>query len=478
MRIPPVEVILSWPTPNYLDPPTRGEALLVLMVLFSALVLIAVLGRFYSRVIVKKGFGWDDSMIVLALIFSLAMNITVILANRKYGWNRHLWDVDPTDYSNAGIIAFTAKLLFVEAATFTRMSLHCFYYRLVRDSGIGWFRYVLHASMLFIVLLGIASICIGIWLCVPVQSYWVFPPMEDAKCLDEGVVTLVIGVLNCFADLLTTLLPIPLVMKLQMPLKQRIGVCILLSLGIVVTVAGVVRTYYVWVALIKSWDETWFSYPLWICAAIEIDVAVICACAPALKHILHQPLSRLSSQISAGISSLHSSVRGGTTVPRPTHSSNATNRSVRPFRKKSGDSLWDAHEEYKTLKRMEAKQQQMTATTVSCHVSPSAEHEIHELPPPPPQRPDAPKRTPTLEIIKMQSVDQEISYLTPERSHASASGSGSPPQTGRYYVAARADLGGSGTNYHAVETGQSIQNFPDPTKNKFDGLFSQPLYRN
>lgn len=24
-----------------------------------------------------------------------------------------------------------------------------------------------------------------------------------------------------------------------------------------------------------SWDTTWYSYPLWICAAIEIDLAVV-----------------------------------------------------------------------------------------------------------------------------------------------------------------------------------------------------------
>lgn len=105
--------------------------------------------------------------------------------------------------------------------------------------------------------------------------------MADHKCLNEGTVTLIIGIINCVADLLTTLLPIPLVMRLKMPLRDRIGVCILLGLGIVVTVAGVVRTYYIWQSLINSWDETWFSYPLWICAAVEIDVAVV---SRALTH--------------------------------------------------------------------------------------------------------------------------------------------------------------------------------------------------
>lgn len=109
----------------------------------------------------------------------------------------------------------------------------------------------------------------------PVQAYWQFPNVIDGKCLDEGITTLSCGVISCIADLQCTLLPIPAIMRLSMPLKQRIGVCVLLSAGIVVTIAGVVRTYFIWKSLIDTYDETWFTYPLWIYAALELDIAVV-----------------------------------------------------------------------------------------------------------------------------------------------------------------------------------------------------------
>ena len=77
------------------------------------------------------------------------------------------------------------------------------------------------------------------------------------------------------SDLLTTVLPIPIIMRLQMPFRQRIGVCILLCLGLVVTIAGAIRTYYSWKSLMASWDETWYAYPLWIAAAVEIDLGLV-----------------------------------------------------------------------------------------------------------------------------------------------------------------------------------------------------------
>lgn len=99
-----------------------------------------------------------------------------------------------------------------------------------------------------------------------------------------------------------------------MPLKQRLGVCVLLGLGIIVTVAGVIRTYYIWKALMDSYDETWFAYPLWICAAVEIDLAVLCACAPTLRPLLisiTKPIiSSISSMYDKGVSSYASKTHG------------------------------------------------------------------------------------------------------------------------------------------------------------------------
>lgn len=64
-------------------------------------------------------------------------------------------------------------------------------------------------------------------------------------------------------------------MRLRLPVKQRLGVLVLLCLGIVVTAAGVIRTYYIWKSLIGSWDITWYAFHLWIAACVEIDLAVV-----------------------------------------------------------------------------------------------------------------------------------------------------------------------------------------------------------
>jgi hypothetical protein len=61
-------VILTWPTPNYVNPPTRGDALLIVNSILIALVVIVVGLRMYTRLIIKRWFGLDDIFILVALV--------------------------------------------------------------------------------------------------------------------------------------------------------------------------------------------------------------------------------------------------------------------------------------------------------------------------------------------------------------------------------------------------------------------------
>jgi hypothetical protein len=98
-------------------------------------------------------------------VFTVALTAVVMLAEKAYGWDRHIWDIEASKIQNANIIAMVAKLVFTLAATFTRISLCCFYYRLVKDSGIMWFRWVVHATVAFTAAVGIAFVFLSIFLC-------------------------------------------------------------------------------------------------------------------------------------------------------------------------------------------------------------------------------------------------------------------------------------------------------------------------
>jgi hypothetical protein len=103
-----------------------------------------------------------------------------------------------------------AKIVFVGAATFTRLSLHCFYYRLVQDSARPWFKWLIHVNVAYTVGIFISFPFIAIFMCNPVKAYWTIN-LGPVDCMDEGVATMVCGILSCVADFATTVTPMPLV---------------------------------------------------------------------------------------------------------------------------------------------------------------------------------------------------------------------------------------------------------------------------
>ncbi|KAH7402780.1 hypothetical protein BKA66DRAFT_564681 [Pyrenochaeta sp. MPI-SDFR-AT-0127] len=296
---PPTEVLLSWPTPNYDHPVTRGNALLVVNSVLITLVIITVGLRLYTRLVIKRWFGLDDVFILLAMVFTIALTAVVLVANQRFGWDRHVYDIPFNQFIPTSKIAMTAKVVFTAAATFTRLSLHCFYYRLVSDTGKRWFQYMIHANVIYTIGIFVSFTFLAIFLCTPVKNYWMIGAPKGS-CIDEGVATLVCGIINCVADFFTTITPIPLVMGLHMPRRQRFAVAFLFGMGIIVTVAGIIRTWYIYKSLIVEYDQTWHAYPLWIAAAVEIDLGVICASAPVLRPLLAKIPFSLSETFSRG----------------------------------------------------------------------------------------------------------------------------------------------------------------------------------
>lgn len=82
--------------------------------------------------------------------------------------------------------------------------------------------------------------------------------------------------INIFTDFLATVLPMPLIWNLKLPARQRIAVISIFGLGIVVNVAGSIRTVYVWKSMVASYDTTWVGWPVLLAAAVEINLGLVC----------------------------------------------------------------------------------------------------------------------------------------------------------------------------------------------------------
>jgi len=68
MRTVPIDVLATWPPPNYTNPVTRGPSAVILIIILSSFVLVAVSLRVYTRLWVQRWSGFDDLFMVLAVV--------------------------------------------------------------------------------------------------------------------------------------------------------------------------------------------------------------------------------------------------------------------------------------------------------------------------------------------------------------------------------------------------------------------------
>lgn len=84
------------------------------------------------------------------------------------------------------------------------------------------------------------------------------------------------SVINVFTDFMTTVVPMPLIWKLNLPRRQRLAVIGIFGIGIVVTIASSVRTYYAWLDSFGSYDSSWWGWATSLSASIEINLGLVC----------------------------------------------------------------------------------------------------------------------------------------------------------------------------------------------------------
>ena len=110
MRLPPLEVLATWPAANYEHPSElRGNELLITTCIVFPIALFLVAIRMYTRICISGSFGIDDVLLLMAIPPAIGVATLLSLAVTRWGWDRHIWDV-PTDEITLGL-KVTSKLI-------------------------------------------------------------------------------------------------------------------------------------------------------------------------------------------------------------------------------------------------------------------------------------------------------------------------------------------------------------------------------
>ncbi|KAM5382495.1 hypothetical protein ACJZ2D_002499 [Fusarium nematophilum] len=159
-----------------------------------------------------------------------------------------------------------------------KMSFAVLYLRLLPGTV---YRRINQGLLVLLLTVGFEECLVVIFRCSPVDKAWT--PAKEGSCLDLRSFYYASFGVKLATDIILFAQPIPMVWKLQLSRTKRIGVVIMLSLGLFVCVISIVRVTYI--SRIKG-DITYALTAPMLWSEVEVCALILCACIPSFRPFL------------------------------------------------------------------------------------------------------------------------------------------------------------------------------------------------
>ncbi|OJJ42456.1 hypothetical protein ASPZODRAFT_76724 [Penicilliopsis zonata CBS 506.65] len=291
----PVFTAPAGQTSNFVDPPTNGTRFIAVNGAFLFLSVLMVSMRTWTRLFIVHSFGIDDYIMVIALILSAVLS-AVTLEMLKWGLGRHMWDVPfdwytPT-YLKLDVISAT---IYCAATGCVKVSVLLFYLRIFPSR-----KFHLAVWVIIFIATGynVASVFVNLLGCHPVSAVWDLS-IRTATCINRSAFYFANAGLGIFTDFATVLVPVPWLRRLQVPLRQKVAIGCILTMGCFVGIVSCIRLATLFV-LENTSDLTWTTVNPLLWSVIELNLGIAGGCMTALRPFVRQYFPRLLGLTSRG----------------------------------------------------------------------------------------------------------------------------------------------------------------------------------
>ncbi|KAK8137612.1 hypothetical protein PG984_003105 [Apiospora sp. TS-2023a] len=299
-----------FPPPQNPDDPGRGPLIMELTWTFTTISILALAVRFHVR---RKSrmLWWDDWIMLLALICQVGAQACM---TRAYLWGLGKHDLDITvdpqliNIQKWNYITIIPSLL---ASSVARISAAILLIRLFGSKT--WFKWylIVFTSTMFILVVAAAPV---LWTqSKPVEAIWnpfvktvprsplvrrgllytiqgtiVYPPSSGAGLLTVAVfANFACLAMLTFSDLTYLLFPTMFVYKLNMPLRGKMGLVILMMLSLVTMTLSLLKTIQIKVSVASAVDNTqdtqYRTSIIQVWSGVEQSLVITLSCVPTLR---------------------------------------------------------------------------------------------------------------------------------------------------------------------------------------------------
>lgn len=206
--------------------PSRANEIIATAIACSILSTVFVAIRIYTRSRITCAIGWEDYAALITLPFCIAYG-TLLGISTRYGMGLHAWDFPGDLREQYQKWIFIASCTYLPSLLGYKMSILFLYLRIFNVDRI--FRYCTWAAMFVTFGYLFSNFWTLIFGCQPIAKYW--DPETPGHCIFTLEADYGYGSLNFITDLLMFILPLPMVWRIQLSRKERIGVSVIFMIG-------------------------------------------------------------------------------------------------------------------------------------------------------------------------------------------------------------------------------------------------------
>ncbi|KAK4126377.1 hypothetical protein N657DRAFT_615079 [Parathielavia appendiculata] len=245
--------------------------------------LIFVLLRFYTRARIMNALGLADWFIALSLIAAAGFCVCEV-EQVKHGLGKHFWDVDLALHFAPMTKAWWVSLLcYVLSLALTKVSI-CLLYLTIFTLELA--RRACCVVLAMVVVHNLWATAMTLTHCIPLEAVWDLT-IAPSFCQPQEV-WWVNTALIIATDIMIFLLPIPFVLPLRLPRRQKLVVVGIFAVGFFVVLVSFIRL----AILIRAKNSTDFdsltfgNIDLTYWTVIEVHTAIVVACTMTLKPLV------------------------------------------------------------------------------------------------------------------------------------------------------------------------------------------------
>ncbi|KAL1893538.1 hypothetical protein Sste5346_006368 [Sporothrix stenoceras] len=273
------------------DGETKVPEIISIVTVCCTLTSTLVILRVITRAWIVRAFGPDDWVLAVAQVLAVAAAVAIGL-EQHFGMGHHVWTIeDLTPYTKS---FYSSILVYNAALVLVKVSIVLMYRRIFVGT---WIQRANLASLIFLTAWGIALVTSLSMLCLPIQKLW--DPTVEGHCIDFVPAFFAPAVINMITDFTIFALPLPAIRQLQLPLRQKIILALILCLGLFTCVISIVRLSTLDAAATSA-DTTWDNTGAALWSYLELTVAIVAACLPTLRPFVTRFFPNLMSSGSAG----------------------------------------------------------------------------------------------------------------------------------------------------------------------------------